>query len=477
MPTSSSLRARAVAITIAAAAGAACSIRADNGFPSAAELEPGEFFDEVLVGKPAGVYENGGFLYAVGRVPQEDSPFRAKAAASASAVRELRKWAVSKSDEASPLFPKEPGLAAVFRLFRTYFSGSDAPWMWRNSGTSKSFQDDGDEEYVYALCVRREDVLASLPVPGTGNGLPSNWSDYLRSLVSRHFAKDPDADFLLAVGAPDAPSARAPVAVFSETNGVAACAVFLAGKSASNPFGKPFAAERSFAEVRRRLAAALPESWIGASVHAREEDYLRKLQEAEEAAASNAVAQATAADSATNLVEGAANPAADPATNAVAQVAASVPEPPAPPTLSACERTFLSAGRWHAAPTADPSFAKLAFRAFAGKAPLETKRDRLWELLSAAPGEAVAWNLLGRILREEGDLPGSVACFRSAIRLDPTHEFAWANLAVAYRDMGFGDLAVATAVVARGLASDPWCVKETEAVLTAPAPDKKESSP
>lgn len=411
-------RSRIAAILVAATAGTALSAGAEAPFPSAVDLAPGIFFDEVLVVKPAGVYENGGLLYALGRVPREESPFLSKAAASAAAVRELRKWAVAKSDEAAPPFPKEPGLAAVLRLFRTCPSDSEASWTWRNSGTARVFQDDGDEDYVYVLCVRKDDVLASLPVPGTGNGLPPDWRDILRSLVLRRYAENPDSDFLLAVGAPDTPLARAPTAVFPATNGVAAFAAFLAGEVSLNPFGKPFAADRSFAEAQRRLAAALPDSWVAVSAF----------------------------------------------------------EPSERPELSDCERTFLSAGRWHAAPTAVPAFAEKAFRVFAGRVPLEIKRDRLWALLGECPGEAVAWNLLGRILRESGDLPAAVVCFRSAIRLDPVHEFAWANLAASYRDMGFGDLAVATAVVARGLASAPWCVGESEAILNASSVDPQTPS-
>ena len=463
------LRLRSVrAAALAAVAGVAIRVYAASPFPSSAVFKPGEYFDEVLVEKPNGVYEVGDRLFAIGRVPQDDSPLRSKAAASAAATRELRKWAVAKSDEVSPRFPKEPGLVEVLRIHRAFFSNSDAPWMWRNSGTAQVFQNDGDEEYVYALCVKKEDVLASLPVPGTGDGLPGNWSDYLRSAVNRRYAKNADPSFLLLVAAPDAPLARMPMADFPATNGVEECAAFLRGEVSSNPFGKPFEAADSFKDVQRQLADDLPKSWVATSVRERTEAFQRAV-----AAAAAAATNATAAATNTTAVAGNAAFATPknnvgPSTTNLASVAGTSVTNMPPPTLLACERMLLSAGRWHVAPEADPSFGKLAMRAFAGKAPLEDKRDRLWALLADHPGEADAWNLLGRILREKGERPCAVACFRCAIRLNPAHEFAWANLSVTYRDMGHGDLAIAAALIARGLASDPWCVRETEAILTSP---------
>ena len=432
------------AAALAAVAGFGHFVKAAPQSPSADILKLGEYFDEVLVGKPSGVYKDGDHLFAIGRVTQGESPIQSKAAASAAAIRELRKWAVAKSDEVSPRFPKEPGLAAVLRLHRTFFSNSEAPWMWRNSGSAQIFNNDGDKEYVYALCVKREDVMASLPVPGTGDGLPGNWSDYLRSAVNRRYAKNAEPYFLLMVAAPDAPLARMPMADFPATNGVEECAAFLSGEVSSNPFGKPFETEKPFREVQRQLAEDLPESWIATSARKRAE------------ASQRTAAAAAAATNATATASGATAVFVNAATNT-----------PAPPILTACEQMLLSAGRWHVAPEADPAFGKLAMRAFAGKAPLEVKRDRLWALLADHPGEADAWNLLGRILREKGERICAVACFRCAIRLNHVHEFAWANLADTYRDMGHGDLAIATALIARGLAVDSWCVREAEGILTA----------
>ncbi len=459
MPRSVHFLRRLRTAALAAVAATAVQGRGDAGFPAASALEPGAYFDETLVGKPAGVYEWEGSLFALARVPQEDSFAVARASAMAAATRELRKWAVARSDEASPRFPKEPGLAAVLRLHRKYFAGADAAWLW-HSDNSKSFQADTDEEYVFALCVPKKDVLDSLPVPGTGDGLPGNWSDYLRSLVARRYVRDPDPGFLLDCAAPDAVLARESVLVSrglagaSATNFPDEAAAFLSAEAVRNPFGVPFSTRPSFEAVQRRLAADLPASWVADAIRDRAAAFESLL-----AAATNAVAAGT------NAVAGAE-------TNAAPSVAvAPPPATNAPPAVLDAERMFLTAGRFPWASDADPAAASLARRAFGTRGgSLPGKREALWALLSERPGIADAWNYLGRILREEGATPAAVACFRCALRLRPDHEFAWANLALAYRELGEPDLAVATALVARGLAADPWSAKESEAILSAPAP-------
>lgn len=446
------------AAAVAAVAGWAIFAGADAPFPSASELEPGAFFDEQLVGKPAGVYEHGGRLFALARVPLEDSIVLARASAMAAASRELRKWAVVHSYEASPNFPTEPGLAAVLILHSKYFSGDDAAWIWRSSD-SQSFQEDSDNEYIFAICVPKKNILDSLPVSGTDGGLPGNWSDYLCALVARRYVRDPDSRFLFDCAAPDAILARETVLVSRElaaasaTNFPAEVATFLDSEARRNPFGEPFATQSSYEVVQKRLASDLPASWVADAIRTRAAAF-----ESLRVTATNVVVART------NTVDGAE-------THAVPSVAVTQPDVHlAQPAVLDAERMFLTAGRFPGALDTDPVAVTLARRAFGTKGGgLPGKRDALWVLLSERPGIANAWNYLGRILREEGSVSEAIACFRCALRLKPDHEFAWANLAIAYRDFGESDLAIATALLARGLATDPWTVKETEAILSAPA--------
>lgn len=443
------------AVAFATVAGLAFPIRAGADFPSDKELEPGAYFDENLVGKPAGVYEWEGRLFALARVPQEDSFAITRASAMATANRELRKWAVSHSDEASPYFPKDPGLVAVLRLHSKYFAGDEAAWLWRSS-SSQSFQDDEDEEYVFAICVPKKDILASLPVPGTGDGLPGNWSDYLRSLVTRRYVRSTDLVFLLDCGAPDAVLARETLLVSrslaeaSATNILARISEFLSSETARNPFGSPYATKSSFEAVQKQLAADLPASWVAETIQARAAAFESLL-----VAATNVVASVG-----TNAV-------ANAETNAASSVAV------VPPAVRDAEWMFLTAGRFACPLTSDTSASALARRAYGTKGGLAGKRTALWAFLTDNPGTADAWNYLGRILREEGSLPSAIASFRCALRLKADHEFAWANLAIAYRDLGKADLAIATALIARGVASDSWTVKETEAILSSPSSSKE----
>lgn len=450
------------AVAFATVAGLVFPIRAGVDFPSDKELKPGAYFDENLVGKPAGVYEWEGRLFALARVPQDDSFAVSRASAMAAASRELRKWAVSRSDEASPHFPKEPGLAAVLRLHRKYFSGDEAAWLWHSS-SSQAFQNDEDEEYVFAICVPEKDILASLPVPGTGDGLPGNWSDYLRSLVTRRYVRSADAGFLLDCAAPDAVLSRESLLVSrslaeaSVTNFLGEVTAFLSSEAKRNPFDGPFATEASFRAIQKRLVEELPSSWIADGIQNR-----AKAFAALEQTITNAVASA-----ATNVAP------VGICSNVVGNVSASLATTNVPPKVLDAERMFLTAGRFACPPISDETTYALARHAYGTKGGgLAGKRTALWAFLVDHPGTADAWNYLGRILREEGSLPSAIACFRCALRLKPDHEFAWANLALAYRDFGKSDLAIATTIIARGLAVDPWTIKETEAILSSPSSPK-----
>jgi tetratricopeptide (TPR) repeat protein len=56
--------------------------------------------------------------------------------------------------------------------------------------------------------------------------------------------------------------------------------------------------------------------------------------------------------------------------------------------------------------------------------------------LAVEPGSVVAWNNLGVALRDAGDLPGSIAAFREAVRLDAEDPKSHTNLGIALRDAG-----------------------------------------
>jgi len=108
-----------------------------------------------------------------------------------------------------------------------------------------------------------------------------------------------------------------------------------------------------------------------------------------------------------------------------------------------------------------------AVAVFKGKTGLAVKERSLEDALAENPGDKELWNLYGRCLAARGEPIGAVVCFRQALRLDDKYEFALANLADAYMSLGYRKLALGTAIVARGMAGSDWCVKRSEAVLTA----------
>lgn len=421
-----------------------------------ATLKLGEYFDEVLVNKPAGVYENGDRIFVLARVPQEESPVRSKAAASVALTQELRKWAVAKSNEISPKFPKEPGLITVYQLYRKYFVNENKSWIWHNSGTAQSFHNDDGEEYIFALCIKKKDILDSLPIPGIGDGLPNNWRDYICAITRQRYVRAEDLGFLLDCGVPDAVLARETVLVSktfdnaSATNFLQLVEKFLVSETNRNPFGKAFASEKSFEAIQRLLAVNLPKTWVAESIQKRVAAFTTSM-----VASSNIVS--TVVTNATDFLSN----------KTVAMIESHSTTNVAPPILVA-EKMFLTAGRFVCATDLSVEASILAQEAFKVRGGLTKKREKLWTLLCDKPGIPDAWNYLGRILREEGLFSSAIACFRCAIRLQPAHEFAWANLMLTYNSLGKLDLAISTAIIARGLALDSWSIRETEAFLLKP---------
>ena len=130
------------------------------------------------------------------------------------------------------------------------------------------------------------------------------------------------------------------------------------------------------------------------------------------------------------------------------------------------QRLFLGAGcisNTAEIATAEEKIASSTF--FDESISVDEKTVKIREALCRAPGASSIWNLYGRCFLAKGDSAGAIVALRNALRIDIANEFAWANLAVAWRNLGHTDRAVATAVVARGLAKSGWTVKTSEDIL------------
>ena len=85
--------------------------------------------------------------------------------------------------------------------------------------------------------------------------------------------------------------------------------------------------------------------------------------------------------------------------------------------------------------------------------------------LCDSPGDKELWNYYGRVLMAKGDSRGAIICFRNALKLDARFVYPIVNLACAYQALGKSELALGTAVVGRGLATDAWSVRELDRIL------------
>lgn len=85
--------------------------------------------------------------------------------------------------------------------------------------------------------------------------------------------------------------------------------------------------------------------------------------------------------------------------------------------------------------------------------------------LCDSPGDKELWNFFGRVLMAKNDNLGAIICFRNALKLDARFIYPIVNLACAYKLLGKNELALGTAIVGRGLATDAWSIQELDKIL------------
>ena len=133
------------------------------------------------------------------------------------------------------------------------------------------------------------------------------------------------------------------------------------------------------------------------------------------------------------------------------------------------ERLFLSAGTLPNTPSPQTEAGAAAVAlVYKGGVPSSRKEEALMDALGENPGDKTLWNFLGRIYQDRQDWIGAAICFRNALRLDPGFDYALTNLADCHKALGNVHLAVGTAVLAKGLATNEWCDKRATAILETP---------
>lgn len=133
------------------------------------------------------------------------------------------------------------------------------------------------------------------------------------------------------------------------------------------------------------------------------------------------------------------------------------------------ERLFLSAGTLSNSTSRQTDRGADAVSRFNKKGISVAERQSfLLDALGENPGDKVLWNYLGRIYQDREDWLGAAICFRNALRIDPEFDYALTNLADCHKALGNVKLAVGTAILARGLATNEWCERRAAAILESP---------
>ena len=134
------------------------------------------------------------------------------------------------------------------------------------------------------------------------------------------------------------------------------------------------------------------------------------------------------------------------------------------------EEMFLSGGETVTPITSQPQTAlgRDSEKLFYAKTSLDVKESTIRRALAENPYDRVLWNLLGRCYQARHEYAAAIICFRMALRIDIHYQFAWTNLAETYLCLGCNRLAIGAALVARGLATNDWCIEHSEKVLLQP---------
>ena len=140
------------------------------------------------------------------------------------------------------------------------------------------------------------------------------------------------------------------------------------------------------------------------------------------------------------------------------------------------EELFLSAAKLENMSEARTVIGSAAENAFLSDGFTVEEIERIvHDALCENPGDAGLWNLYGRLCYKKGDKLAALICYRNALKLDARHQYALVNIAVTYKDLGFGALSIGPAVLSLGLADNQWCIDRAIEILGLHLPVKQEA--
>ena len=130
------------------------------------------------------------------------------------------------------------------------------------------------------------------------------------------------------------------------------------------------------------------------------------------------------------------------------------------------EEVFMSGGKKLGQASAQTEIGKKAVAAyFDNVTPMDEKAKAVADALCENPGDSQLWNLYGRCLLQKEDKMAALICFRCAVKLDTSNQYAVTNLSATYDALGCPELARGLAVLAYGIADDEWCRSTAKKVL------------
>ena len=129
------------------------------------------------------------------------------------------------------------------------------------------------------------------------------------------------------------------------------------------------------------------------------------------------------------------------------------------------EELFLSGGYLPNVQRPRTALGNVGAQAFSAEMAPEDREACILSALRENPSDKELWNYYGILLKNKRELFGAISCFRNALRLDRTFDYALTNLALCYDNLGKKELACATALLAGAVTDKAWCIERVESIL------------
>lgn len=497
-----------IVLCVAAVLNAATPAAADGGLPSAAAEA---YYRLHVENEPEGVYEwpERDLVFVQVRIPRAKgmTPDSIDSAELSATRRLMHTWLAGKAARRRVDEPLPPGMDFVRATCRKHLPMLEYASGWTFTGESLNFSRENGSEHIGATVFSLSKALDSIPAAYLAPVKDEVWINGMKHLAERNYAAQGDLPFMWSIGALDCLElSRKHDGRFPDWGAEdfpSALRTFF-DAAASTWHDAPSEAIGEYAALRTELFEYLTTSQTakGFLCDARNLVKPPPISESSECFPRISACTNIQITVVTNFVETASSitnvskttmakdaqhmpsmPLAGEITvktvqTGIAEIVTTQATTVTIETHAQLRRTdteysgeprfealFLSGGCLPNTPSPRTTAGIAAEKTFYAKASMDSRENAVLGALRENPGDKVLWNLYGRLLQARGEHLGAIICFRNALRLDMQYEFALTNLADEYRSAGRKKLSVGMAMLARGLASDPWCIKKAEAVL------------